>query len=240
MISIAHFSRLFAIALTSLLTGEVIGQWDARIVAGGGFGRIRSDESPLPNRGEYQVVEVRPSFLLGASLGHKIAGPLNFSIGMHWVMLNGHDEYWILDYKYSEADRRIHYVFVPMLAQFVFHGVHLGLGYQLGVPFSEHGAFATYYSAYGLEDVYSSTRRLGIKKTDIGVVVEGGYHLTGRFDLAARYYHGLQNIKDPKDGTTGQLYTEQLMLSIGYRMVCQRKAKPTDETPLAPAGRPIE
>ncbi|MBK7752537.1 MAG: PorT family protein [Flavobacteriales bacterium] len=147
---------------------------------------------------------------MGASLGHKIAGPLHFSIGMHWAMLRGHDEYWIVDYKYSEADRRIHYVCVPMLAQFVFRGVHVGLGYQLGVPFSEYGTGSTYYSAFGLEDVSYNSRRLGIKKTDLGVVAEVGYHVSDHFGLSARFYHGLQNINDPIDGMTASFTRQQL------------------------------
>ena len=236
---IAHLSLQFAIALASLLTGEVIGQWDVRIVGGGGFGRIRSDESPITSRGEYQVVEVRPSFLLGASLGHKIAGPLHFSIGMHWAMLRGHDEYWIVDYKYSEADRRIHYVCVPMLAQFVFRGVHVGLGYQLGVPFSEYGTGSTYYSAFGLEDVSYNSRRLGIKKTDLGVVAEVGYHVSDHFGLSARFYHGLQNIKDPSDGMAGELYTQQLVLTVGYRIM-RRNKKPVQEGLPMPTDAPSE
>ncbi|MBK9538207.1 MAG: outer membrane beta-barrel protein [Flavobacteriales bacterium] len=83
---------------------------------------------------------------------------------------------------------------------FVFRGVHVGLGYQLGVPFSEYGTGSTYYSAFGLEDVSYNSRRLGIKKTDLGVVAEVGYHVSDHFGLSARFYHGLQNIKDPSDG----------------------------------------
>lgn len=208
-------------------------QWEVRAFAGGGSGQIRTDLYPVTSRGEFQVVDRRFSWLVGGSAKHKLSGPLSFSTGLHWSFIAGHDEYWQQDRKFRVQDRRVHYLCLPMMVNVDVHRFRLGAGYQLATPLIESGTVSYYYSIWGvgLEDKIIDTKELGLKCTDFGVVGEFDYQITDRMGVGARYYYGLQDIKDHSDGMLWPLMNEQLVLTISYRFLPKHEAK-TEEMPV--------
>ena len=207
-------------------------QWEVRVLAGGGNGRMRTDLYPATSRGEYQVVDRRFSWLLGGSATHKLSGPLSFSTGLYWSFIAGHDEYWQQDVKIRATDRQVHYLYVPLIVQLDLGRFRFGAGYQLGTPVVGSGTFHTYPYANGLGEFSTTeTNDLLLKPTDFGVVGELGLLLSDRMALGIRYYYGLQNVKDPSDGVRSPLMNEQLVLTIGYNILPKRKAK-AGETPV--------
>ncbi|MCC7503289.1 MAG: hypothetical protein IT229_12215, partial [Flavobacteriales bacterium] len=95
------------------------------------------------------------------------------------------------------------------------------------------GTWAIYYSRFlsGWDDKITETKELGLKHTDFGVVGEFGYRISDPMDIGIRYYYGLQDIKDHTDGIQWPLYSEQLVLTVGYRILPKRKAK-LEEAPV--------
>jgi len=224
---IAAFFFRAAMLVGSVFSGyEAAAQWEVRVLAGGGAGRMRTDLYPATSRGDYQVVDSRFSWLLGGSATHKLSGPLSFSTGLYWSFIAGHDEYWQQDVKIRATDRQVHYLCLPMLVQVDLGRIRLGAGYQLATPLVESGTFYTYPYANGLGE-YSTKeyKELNLKTTDFGVVGELSCHVTDRMGLGLRYYYGLQNVKDPSDGYTSPLMNEQLVLTVSYRILPKRKAE---------------
>ncbi len=204
-------------------------QWEVRVLAGGGTGRMRTDLYPATSRGEYQVVDRRFSCLLGGSATHKLSGPLSFSTGLYWSFIAGHDEYWQQDVKIMATDRQVHYLYVPLMVQLDLGRFRFGAGYQLGTPVVGSGTFHTYPYANGWGE-YSTKEYsdLALTPTDFGAVGELGLRFSDRMALGIRYYYGLQNVKDPSDGIRSPLMNEQLVLTIGYRVLPKRKVKAED------------
>jgi hypothetical protein len=233
----AFFFRAAMLVGSVFLGHESAGQWEVRVLAGGGLGQIRTELYPATSRGEYQVVDRRFSWLLGGSATHKLSGPLSFSTGLYWSFIAGHDEYWQQDRKFLVEDRQVHYLCLPMMVNVEVHRFHLGAGYQLATPLIESGTFAYYYSVWGvgLEDKIIDTKDLGLKHTDLGVLGEFGYRISDRMDIGARYYYGLQDIKDHTDGTRSPLMNEQLVLTVSYRILPKRRAKAEE----APVQEPV-
>ncbi|MBL0035100.1 MAG: PorT family protein [Flavobacteriales bacterium] len=226
-----------AILVGSVFSGqEAIAQWEVRVLAGGGAGQMRTDLNPTTSRGDYQVVDSRFSWLLGGSATHKLSGPLSFSTGLYWSFIAGHDEYWSRDVKTSAVDRQVHYLCLPMMVHVDFGRFRFGAGYQLATPLMESGTFYAYPYANGLGEYGTvETKELNLKPTDFGVVGELGFRIADRMEVGARYYYGLQNVKDPRDGYTSPLMNEQLVLTISYRILPKRKAKAEE----APVQEPV-
>ncbi len=226
--------RTYIMGLVGLLlsVASAQGQWEVGVLAGAGTGRMNTDLWPATGRGEYQVVDRRFSWLLGASATHKLSGPLSFSTGLYWSFIAGHDEYWQQDVKIMATDRQVHYLYVPLMVQLDLGRFRFGAGYQLGTPVVGSGTFHTYAYANGLGGSSTTeTNDLLLKPTDFGTVGELGLRFSDRMALGIRYYYGLQNVKDPSDGYLAPLMNEQLVLTIGYNILPKRKAKP-GETPV--------
>lgn len=230
---IAAFFFRAAMLVGSVFSGrEAVAQWEVRVLAGGGAGQMRTDLYPATSRGEYQVVDRRFSWLLGGSATHKLSGPLSFSTGLYWTFIAGHDEYWQQDVKIRATDRQVHYLYVPMMVQVDLGRFRFGAGYQLGTPLVESGTFNTYPYADGSGE-YSTKeyKDLVLTPTDFGALGELGFRFADRMEVGARYYYGLQNVKDPSDGYRSPLRNEQLVLTISYRILPKHKAK-TEEAPV--------
>lgn len=210
---------------------DALAQWEVRVLVCGGLGQIRTDLNPTTSRGDYQVVDSHFSWLLGGSARHKLTGPLSFSTGIHWSFIAGHDEYWSQDVKVQETDCQVHYLCLPMAVHVEFHRFRIGAGYQLATPLLESGTFYTYAYPNGFGN-YSrtETKDLGLKHTDFGVIGELGYFISDRFEVGARYYYGLQDIKD-YTYIFPSLMNEQLVLTVSYRILPKRKAK-VEEAPV--------
>lgn len=211
-------------------------QWDMGLQLGAGVGRINTDLYPATSRGEYQVVDGRYSWLFGVSAAHKLSGPVSFSTGLYWSFIAGHDEYWSQGVKIMEADRQVHYLYLPLVVRATIGRFGFGAGYQLGTPLIERGTFTRYPYANGFGE-YSSQQvsDLVLERTDFGVVGELGFRISDRIGSGVRYYYGLQNIKDPSDGYRSPLMNEQLVIAVSYTILSQRKAKETpvkDEVPI--------
>jgi hypothetical protein len=219
--------KTFVVAVAQLFVlSSCCGQWRVDILAGGGTGRIRTDLYPIESRGEYQVVERRPSLFLGFTAGHTISGPLSFSTGLNWTMISGHDEYWIRGYRVSVSDRKVQYLYAPLIVSFEFHRMRIGGGYQLGVPIHGSGDFSQNYSWLGPDDRTYSTDDLGLRKVDLGVVGELAYRPLDRVTICARYYYGLQDVKDHSDWEMSPLWNEQLVVVVGYQLFPKRARDP--------------
>ena len=203
-------------------------------MCGGGAGRIRTNLFPLDSRGEYQVVSYRPSWMAGAVALHPLSTHVAFRTGLYWSFISGHDEYWMKGQLYAEADRRIHYLCLPLLVQVEFHGVHLAAGYRAGFALHEDGTFITHNE----EDDLYTTENLGLKRLDMGLAAELGYRVSDRIDLGIDYYYGVRDIKDHSDGYLSPLMNEQLVFVVGYRIIprLQPKAREKEE-PLPQEGK---
>jgi hypothetical protein len=156
---------------------------------------------------------------------------MSFSTGLHWSFIAGHDEYWSQEVKVMATDRQVHYLCLPLLVHLDLSRFGFGLGYQLGTPLIESGTFYRYPYANGFGE-YSEqeVEDLGLKSTDFGLVGEFDYQISDRVGVGARYYYGLQDIKDHSDGILWPLMNEQLVLTISYRILPKPKAK-TEEAP---------
>lgn len=227
--------------LAVLFVSAAHAQWNIRITGGAGLSRMNTDLSPVTSRGEFQVVDRCFSWMLAGSATHKVTGRLSFTTGLYWSFIAGHDEYWIQNVKVQEADRRVHYLSLPMMVHVEFGRFRFGAGYQLATPIVASGTFYTYPYANGFGE-YSATetKKLGLKHTDIGVVGELGYHISDQIDVGAHYYYGLQDVKDHSDGIRSPLHNEQFVITVGYRVLPKVKAKPSEEVKPLPADQPVE
>lgn len=198
-------------------------QWNVDIIAGGGPGRLNTDLSVAERRGEEEVVDQRMSWALGGMASSPMAGRFYFSTGLLWSMTDGHDEHWIRGYLVTERDLRIHLLHVPVLVGARFGRAHIATGSQWGVVLHSSGTFSTYYSWIGGPDKTSTADDLFLKKIDFGAVVEGGFDLTDRCIVGARYYYGMRDLKDHTDGILSPLSAEQLLLTFRYRILPGRK-----------------
>jgi hypothetical protein len=227
-------SYISVLAALLLASTPLQAQWELGVQAGAGTGRINTDLFPATSRGEYQVVDQRFSWLLGVTATHKLSGILGFSSALYWSSIGGHDEYWSRGVKITTSDRRIHYLCIPLLLRADIGRFGFGLGYQLGTPVAQKGTFNRYPYADGSGYLTTQeTNDLNLKRTDFGVVGELSFRITDRIGAGARYYYGLQNIKDPSDGYIAPWMNEQLVLTLSYQVFAKRKAKP-EETPVQP------
>lgn len=240
-IALDRITALFCHA--AMLVGSVFSvhqaeaQWEVRVLAGGGAGRMRTDLFVTTSRGDYQVVDSRFSWLVGGSVTHKLSGPLSFSTGLFWSYIASHDEHWSQGKMIRYRDQQVHYLALPMVVQVEVWRLRLGAGYQLSTPLGGSGTYANLYSAYGfgLEDQIYEYDDLGLKPVDMGVVGELEYRISDRLDAGGRLYYGLLDAKDHSDGFMFPQMNEQLVLTVGYRILPKRTAKAEE----APVQEPV-
>ena len=218
----------------TLLPVSLFGQWELGVMAGGGAGRIRTDLYPATSRGEYQVVDHRFTWCVGGTLSHALSRLLQFSTGLHWSFIAGHDEHWHPGVMIRSTDRAAHYLCLPMMVDVSLWRFRIGTGFQVATPLIERGTFRTFPSANGYGTPTSEeVDDIGLKHTDFGAVASIDIQLTKLTQAGLRYYHGLQDVKDHTDGLISPLMNQQLVLTFGYRILPKRKPK-AKEAPVEP------
>lgn len=210
-----------------LLAGSLCAQWELGLQGGAGTGQLVTDLRPAISRGEYQVVDQLPSWTAGAWAAHPITRKFIFSTGLHGSSIGGHDEHWILGHLARSTDHRYHFLSVPLLVQVELGKFRFGGGYRFGVPLGGHVTYTqhAWESSWNQQDVVSTTHSPLLEWADMGLVAEASFRGPARFEFGLRYYRGLLDIRDHSDGFVAPLYPEQLVLSLGYRLLPQRVGK---------------
>lgn len=196
-------------------------QWEVGVQAGAGTGRINTDVFAATSRGEYQVMDQRPSWAAGIWAVHPISGKLVFTTGLHWSSVGGHDEHWQRGYLARSNDHRYHFLSVPMLVQVEFGKFRLGGGYRFGIPLGGRTTYTQHAWEFSLyeHDVVSSTNSPLLEWADMGFVAEASFRGPSQLEFGLRYYRGLLDIRDHSDGFMALLFPEQLVLTVGYRLL---------------------
>lgn len=216
-----------------LVSASLSAQWDLHFQAGAGTGRCVTDLGPLSSRGEYQVLEHRPSWTAGLRAGHTITGRLLFTTGLHWTSIGGYDELWVRDRLANSMEHRYHLLTLPLMVQLRLGRFRVGGGYRFGVPLGGKQTYTQYSSVFspGSTDLVSTTNNPLLEWADMGLLAEASYHGPGRMEFGLRYYRGLVDIRDHSDGFMAPVYPEQVVLLVGYRLLpgkAEREA-PTEE-----------
>lgn len=229
-----------ALAASLLSVPGAFCQWQLQAVGGAGASRLTTDLSAVTSRGEFQVVDRRLSWTIGARASHSITDQLAFSSGLIWSAFYGHNEHWVLGNLAQERDYALHYLYVPLLIHFQWHRARLGAGSQSGIPvlgritYTDRNA----WMGYGMPDHQSSTNNVDLLRMDIGLVAEAGYGITKKLEAGIRYYRGMRDVRDHSDGIMAPLYTEQFALVLSYCFL--PKAKPAKMEHQAPVPAEAE
>ncbi|MBS1547573.1 MAG: PorT family protein [Bacteroidetes bacterium] len=215
-------------------SAHALGQWEVRAYGGAGLSRLNTQMHLAQGRDEAQTVQYRFSWLLGATAAHPITDKLTFGSGLCWSAFNGHNELRIRGNLTQEQQWELQYVYLPLMINFRWQGVHVGAGYQFGVPVANTIAFTDHNAWMGMADSRSSTHRLDLLRTDMGVVAEAGYAFGGKVGAGIRYYRGLCDIKDHSDGMMDPYYTEQFAVVLSYCFLRQANTQPQAPVPEGP------
>ena len=207
----SFFEKVLVVIIALDLAPQAFGQWEVGAFAGAGASRINTDMQYVASRGEYQVVDKRFSWALGATVSHSIVMNAHFRTGLIWSAFAGHDELWIRENLTSEEDRKLNYLHVPLLVDFEFHRIRIGAGCQLGILTHAWGSFTDHdpWMVGSPNDQSYTTDQLGLKEMDLGLVAEAGYGITARIEAGVRYYYSMHDIKDHSDGIRAPLSPEQ-------------------------------
>ena len=137
---------LSPLVLVLTISGS-FGQWEVGVQSGAGTGRCVTDLGPVASRGEYQVLEHRPSWTAGLRAGHAITARLLFTTGLHWTSIGGYDELWVRDRLANSMEHRYHLLTLPLMVQLRLGRFRVGGGYRFGVPLGGKQTYTQYRSA---------------------------------------------------------------------------------------------
>ena len=114
---LGYFGRSLGLFAGSLMACCVYGQWEYGAYGGFGYSKVNTEKYPATGRGEYQEVESRSSWSIGATISHPITERLSFSTGLVWSYFAGRNESGGRGAVWLEEQWKLNYLYVPAAAQ---------------------------------------------------------------------------------------------------------------------------
>lgn len=230
---------MLALLFGLTLSPQLYSQWELHVRAGIGASRLNTELSLATGRDESQNVQIKPSWSLGVEASHPVANNLGISAGLALSAYHGINEYWVRDNLAQEQEWQLQYLYLPLLIRYYWRRIHIGAGYQCGLPLSGTTTFTDHneWLGAGMADQRYSSNNIALFRMDIGVVAEAGVAISERFSADLRYYRGQADIKDHRDGIMAPLSPEQFTLGLNYRLLPKPKkapAEPATPPPTAP------